>query len=203
MNGPRRAPETRVALSLGSNQGAREETVLAAAERLSAVPGLVLEIMSSLYETSPVGIATNTPFINAACVARSALSPRELLDVCLRVEAEFGRRRGAEPRGTRAPEGSAADGGGGTEPRDRTLDIDIILYGETVVAEADLRIPHLRFQSRLFVLVPLVEICPGMKVPPSGRTVADVRRDSAGEGWVRLVSTRYEALNLLKTKKME
>jgi len=202
LNGRRTAVENRIAISLGSNEGAREETLLAAVSRLSAVDGLALESLSSLYETSPVGMSAETAFINAACIATTSLPPRELLAACAAVELEFGRRRGG-PRPGALSAGPVAVSGRHPSPGNRTLDIDIILYGDFVIDEADLRIPHPRFHERLFVLVPLGEIGPDVRVPPSGSTVEDLQRSCAARGWVRKISARSETLNLLKTKKLE
>ena len=171
MNARRRAPEKTVVLSLGSNLGAREEHILAGVSKLARLPGFTFEALSSLYESEPVGISTKNVFINAACLASSSLAPRELLDACRMIERESGR-------------------GEAGSTRDRTLDIDIILWGDETVAEDDLMIPHPRFHERLFVLVPLVEICPGIVVPPSGRTIGDIYRSCTGGAWVRKVSGR-------------
>jgi len=182
LNAGRRAPETTVVLSLGSNLGAREEHILAGASMLERAGGLSLLALSSLYETSPVGISTDKSFINAACIASCALPARDLLAACRGIERERGR--------------SAAAGAS----RDRTLDIDIILYGDEIIGESDLTIPHPRFEGRLFVLVPLMEICPGATVPPAGRSIADVYRGCREEGLVRRVSGRIDPLNFLKTQ---
>jgi len=182
LNAGRRAPETTVVLSLGSNLGAREGHILAGVSMLERVAGVRILALSSLYETSPVGISTDKGFINAACVASCALPARDLLAACRGIESARGR--------------SAAT----SASRDRTLDIDIVLYGDEVIREHDLTIPHPRFEERLFVLVPLMEICPGATVPPAGRSIADVYRRCGGEGWVRRVSGRIDPLNFLKTK---
>lgn len=182
MNAGRKASETTVVLSLGSNLGTREEHILAGVSMLERVAGLRILALSSLYETSPVGISTDRSFINAACIARCALPARDLLAACRGIEIGRGRSAAA------------------SASRDRTLDIDIVLYGDEVIREHDLTIPHPRLGERLFVLVPLMEICPGATVPPAGRPIADIFGTCGGEGWVRRVSGRIDPLNFLKTK---
>jgi 2-amino-4-hydroxy-6-hydroxymethyldihydropteridine diphosphokinase len=165
----RRTPENAIVLSLGSNLGSREEHLLAGVSYLEAAGGLKIEAMSSLYETSPVGIATSNAFINAVLVARTALPAAELLAVC----------RGAERAAGRTAGGSS---------RDRNLDVDIIFYEDEVIDTPELAIPHPRYHERLFVLVPLIEIRPRFRVPPSGRGIADI------------LSRCVDPLNFLKTK---
>jgi len=181
LNAERRTPETPVVLSLGSNLGAREEHVLAGASALAGLDGFELLALSSLYESSPIGISTDRVFINAACTARCRLTVREMLAATREIERRHGR-------------------GTANAFRDRTLDIDIILFGGEVILESDLLVPHPRFRERLFVLVPLMEICPDSLVPPDRLTIADVYRLCEGEGWVRRVSGRVDRSNFLKTK---
>ncbi len=171
MSARRRTPERTVVLSLGSNLGRREEHLLGGAAALARSGALRLDALSSLYETSPVGIDTSHSFINAILIATSALPARELLAACLAVERAAGR-----------PAGGA--------PRDRTLDIDIVFCGGETIDEPGLAIPHPRYAERLFVLVPLAEISPSFRVPPSGRGIADVLRACVTGAWVRKVSGR-------------
>jgi 2-amino-4-hydroxy-6-hydroxymethyldihydropteridine diphosphokinase len=178
------ASEVPVAFSLGSNLGIREENIVAAFSCLARIEGLTGGAASSLYETSPVGIVTKRNFINAAWVGRTRIPPHDLLALCKGIERKFGRD----------PDALSAD---------RTLDIDIIAYGDAVIGGGNLTIPHPRFRERLFVLLPLVEICPGLKVPPSGIPIVRLLRGCAGPGWVRKVSARGDTLNFLKTKKLE
>jgi 2-amino-4-hydroxy-6-hydroxymethyldihydropteridine diphosphokinase len=165
------APERRAVLSLGSNLGAREEHVLTAASMLAATEGLELRALSSLYETEPLDIATEHAFINAACVASCRLSARDLLAACRDVERRSGRSTASASR-------------------DRTLDVDIVLLGDEVIAEGDLTIPHPRLAERLFVLVPLAEIDGSIAVPPSRATIGDLMRACPRTAWVRKVSGR-------------
>ncbi len=171
MNARRRTPERTIILSLGSNLGRREEHLLGGVASLARSGALAIEALSSLYETSPVGIATSGFFINAVLVGRSGLPAVDLLAVCRAAEREAGR---------------AADG----PSRDRTLDVDIVFCGDEAIDEPGLAIPHPRYAGRLFVLVPLAEIAPSFIVPPSGKRIADVLRACGTDAWVRKVSGR-------------
>ena len=180
-----RAPsDVTVAFSLGSNLGVREENLLAALSKLSRTAGITLEAASSLYETAPVGVSTERSFINAACIARTAIPPEDLLVLCKGIERQFGR-------------------GFDSASVDRTLDIDIIAYGDACIERMELTIPHPRFRQRLFVLMPLAEICPNLKVPPSGDPVGELFQRCIRDAWVRRVSARGNTLNVLKTKTLE
>ncbi len=174
MSGPHPNPETVALLSLGSNLGRREETLLRALARLARRDGVRLDAASSLYETEPVGLAAERLFVNAACAVTTPLPPRDLLALCLEIEREFGRARGGPSR-------------------DRTLDIDLVAYGGLSIREPGLTVPHPRLRERLFVLVPLDEIRPDFRLPPDGKTVREVLRGHAGGGWARRVSSRGEA----------
>lgn len=181
MSEPRRASEATVVLSLGSNIAPREEHILAGIERLARIPRVRIVLISSLYESEPVGVSSKTNFINAVCIAACGQSARGLLAECRAIERESGRD-------------------GVSVSRDRTLDIDIILYGDERIEETDLVVPHPRFVERRFVLEPLMEIGSRMTVPPSARTVEDIFRVCGDRAWVRRVSGRIDPLNFLKTK---
>ena len=173
MSGHRGSREVASLLALGSNLGKREETLLRAVERLGGCGGLRVEAVSSLYETEPEGCLSGKLFINAVCAVATSLAPLDLLALCLDIEREFGRRR----------DGSS---------RDRTIDIDLLAYGDRVIREAGLVVPHPRLRDRLFVLAPLVEIRPDFPLPPDGASIRDVLRGHSGGGWVRRVSSRGE-----------
>ena len=131
----------RAYVGLGSNLGEREHTLRAALERLAATPGVELVAVSSLRETDPVGPVTDQPrFLNGAAALDTSLSPRRLLELLLGIEAEFGRTR---------------DGPAGGP---RTLDLDLLLYGDVRVSEPGLEVPHPRLHERDFVLEPLREL---------------------------------------------
>lgn len=158
------------ALSLGSNMGERESSILEAMRRLGRSDGIDLLASSSLYETEPIGPDFNSTFVNAACTVETSLDPFALLGLCKELERAFGRRE---------------DGEG-----DRPLDIDIVLYGDSVILEPELVIPHPRFKERLFVLQPLAEIAPQMTDPSNGERIDALRESRTGEGWVRRISSR-------------
>jgi 2-amino-4-hydroxy-6-hydroxymethyldihydropteridine diphosphokinase len=143
---------TTVVVALGSNLGDRREHLLWAMSRLART--LQHSRASSIIETDPVGVPdVQPPYLNAVIVGRCALSPRDLHDGLLALELERNRERGRP----NAP---------------RTLDLDLILYGEMVVTEAGLEVPHPRFRDRRFVLEPLAEVAPELRDPVSGLTVA-------------------------------
>jgi len=109
---------------------------------------------SSLYSTAPVGFAGQPRFVNAAVELETALEPRALLNTLMAIEHEFGRDRSA-----------------GIANGPRTLDLDLLLFGDLEINEPGLVIPHPRLSERAFVLVPLVEIAPRVLVPTRGETV--------------------------------
>jgi 2-amino-4-hydroxy-6-hydroxymethyldihydropteridine diphosphokinase len=131
----------RAYVGLGSNLGDRDDTLRAALERLAAAPGVEVVAASSLRETEPVGPVTDQPrFLNGAAALETSLSPRRLLELLREVEAEFGRTRDGPPGGP------------------RTLDLDLLLYGDEHVDEPGLQVPHPRLHERPFVLEPLEEL---------------------------------------------
>jgi 2-amino-4-hydroxy-6-hydroxymethyldihydropteridine diphosphokinase len=142
-----------VAIALGSNLGDREQYVRRAVEALGeSVTNLRV---SSFYDTAPVGVGAQPRFLNAAVAGETSLEPRALLTRLLEIERRFGRER---------PHAGAA----------RTLDLDLILYGDTVLDEPDLIIPHPRFRERTFVLAPLAEIASDWRDPVTGKSVAQL-----------------------------
>ena len=139
-----------VYIALGSNLEQPRRQLQAGFAALARLPGTQLMAQSSLYRSAPVGYANQADFVNAVAALRTALAPRALLDALLALESEHGRVR-AFPN---AP---------------RTLDLDIALYGERVIDEPGLTVPHPRMHSRAFVIVPLAEIAPDALVPGHGR----------------------------------
>ncbi len=138
-------------VGLGANLGPRETTILRAVDLLAAQPGIELLELSSLVETEPVGVTDQPEFVNGAVSLETTLSPRELLDALLRVERELGRVRSGERWGP------------------RTIDLDLLLYGEEVVDEPGLTVPHPRLHERRFALEPLAELEPGLEIPRRGK----------------------------------
>jgi 2-amino-4-hydroxy-6-hydroxymethyldihydropteridine diphosphokinase len=141
--------------NLLSSAGPPEATLAAAAERLAALGRVTA--CSSLYSTAPVGFQDQPRFANAVVALETHLSPNEVLNGLLAIEHEFGRDRAASP-----PNGP------------RTLDLDILFYGDVVLTASGLEIPHPRLAGRAFVLVPLNEIAPDLRHPRSGKTVVEM-----------------------------
>jgi 2-amino-4-hydroxy-6-hydroxymethyldihydropteridine diphosphokinase len=142
---------TRAFVGLGSNLGDREATILRALGRLQEEPGLVVVRVSSLRETDPVGYADQPRFLNGVVELETDLPARDLLSRLLAIERELGRTRGEGP-----PLGP------------RTIDLDLLLYGDEVIAQAGLQIPHPRMHERRFVLEPLAEVAAEVVIPGQG-----------------------------------
>jgi 2-amino-4-hydroxy-6-hydroxymethyldihydropteridine diphosphokinase len=147
---------TRAFVGLGANLGDREATIRRAVELLAADPEIEVVAVSSLRETDPVEYANQPPFLNGAAALDTELTPRALLDRLLAVELELGRIRGEGPRfGPRA------------------IDLDLLLYGDRVVEEPGLTVPHPRLAERRFALEPLHELAPRLRLP-DGRALRDL-----------------------------
>ena len=145
-----------IAVALGSNLGARDGNIRAAADALARI--LHHFTLSSIIETAPVGagLENDPPYLNAAGVGESDLPVREIFERLRAIEQAAGRTR---PR-PGAP---------------RTLDLDLILAGDEVIEAADLQVPHPRFRERRFVLDPLCEIAPDLVDPVTHRTIRQLR----------------------------
>jgi 2-amino-4-hydroxy-6-hydroxymethyldihydropteridine diphosphokinase len=141
--------------NLPSSAGLPEATLVATVERLTALGRITAR--SSLYSTAPVDFLDQPHFVNAVVAMETDRSPRELLNGLLAIEQDFGRNRAAS-----SPNGP------------RTLDLDILIYGDLVLGASGLEIPHPRLAGRAFVLVPLHEIAPDLRDPRSGKTVAQL-----------------------------
>lgn len=153
------SPEV-AAVGLGSNLGDRAGHLSRAVEEIGALPGVRVLAVSSWVETDPVGGPPDAPrYLNGALLLETRLPPRELLAALLRIERAHGRERTPGAR---------------DEPR--TLDLDLLLQGDRALDEPDLEVPHPRLESRAFVLEPLAEIAPDLRLP-SGRTVRRALQD--------------------------
>jgi 2-amino-4-hydroxy-6-hydroxymethyldihydropteridine diphosphokinase len=139
-----------VYVGLGSNLGDREQTIRAALELLAEGGDLVVETVSSLRETEPLGYEQQPRFLNGVAAIRTELGPRALLAKLQDVELELGRERSGPRYGP------------------RTIDLDLLLYGDAEIDEPDLVVPHPRLSERRFVLEPLAELDSGLEVPGAG-----------------------------------
>ena len=142
---------TRAFVGLGSNLGDREGTILRALARLQDDPGLSVVRVSALRETEPVGYVDQPQFLNGVVELATELPARDLLTRLLAIERELGRARGDGP-----PLGP------------RTIDLDLLLYGDEVIAQGGLQIPHPRMHERRFVLEPLAELAAEVVIPGHG-----------------------------------
>ena len=140
--------------NLASQAGAPETTLAAAVQRIKGLGRITAQ--SSLYSTAPIGYADQPRFLNAVVALETEFEPLALLHNLLVIEKEYGR-----DRSTGIPNGP------------RTLDLDILLIGDLVINLPELELPHPRMTARAFVLVPLHEIAPGLRIAGRGKTVSE------------------------------
>jgi 2-amino-4-hydroxy-6-hydroxymethyldihydropteridine diphosphokinase len=141
---------TRAYVGLGGNLDDREGLIRRALVLLAERPEIEVLLVSSLRETDPVGFVDQPRFLNGAAMIETALTAHQLLDELLAVERELGRTRNGHRNGP------------------RTIDLDLLLYGDLVVDEPGLKLPHPRLHERVFVLEPLAELDPGLEIPGRG-----------------------------------
>ena len=164
-----------VYLALGSNIGERETNLRAAIQSFSAA-GIAVLRESPVYETEPVGYTAQRWFLNMVVQAETALFPMQLLTRIGKIERALGRVR-TVPNGP------------------RTIDIDILLYGDAVVRTARLEIPHPRMHERRFVLAPLADLAPGLRHPLLRKSVRQLL-DAAPPQTIRLKADRRRSLRI-------
>lgn len=140
--------------------GDRRSHIVFALEALDRLPRTRLRVASQIIETEPVGTVPQGPYLNAAAEIVTRLDARSLLDGLLAIEQQRGRDRSSVERW--GP---------------RTLDLDLLLFGDQWIEEPGLTVPHPRLHERLFVLTPLAQIAGGTLVPRRGRTVAELLGD--------------------------
>jgi 2-amino-4-hydroxy-6-hydroxymethyldihydropteridine diphosphokinase len=140
-------------VGIGANLGPREETLRRAVELLGSAEGVEVVAVSELRETDPVGVIDQPPFLNGAVSVGTTRSPRALLDLLLEIERSLGRER-VERWGP------------------RVVDLDLLVYGNEVVDEPGLRVPHPRLHERRFALEPLADLNPELEIPGRGTVPA-------------------------------
>lgn len=150
-------------IGLGSNLGDRAGHLRRALEKLAATDRIEVRAVSPVIETEPQGPPGQGRYLNAAACLTTTLAPRALLEVLLAIEHAHGRRREGELR---------------LGPR--TLDLDLLLYGDRIIDEPGLTVPHPRLHERLFVLDPLAAIAPQTRHPGLGETIECLRRGKEG-----------------------
>ncbi len=156
----------RAYLGLGANIGDRRKNLETALDLLSEKLQIVR--VSSLYDTAPVGEIDQPRFLNMVCEVYTILTPAELLELAKSIEMKLGRKRSRR----NAP---------------RTIDIDILFYGDRIIETPEVVIPHPRLTKRAFVLVPMAEIAPGFVHPVNGKTIEELMRVVGGkEGVIKV-----------------
>ena len=153
---------TRAYIGLGANLDDRERTMTAALEALDRLHAVEVVAVSGFRETQPVGYLDQPPFLNGAAALETTLPPRDLLEAMLEVERSLGRTRDGPPMGP------------------RTIDLDLLLYGEEQIDEPGLELPHPRLHERAFALEPLAELEPGLVVPGRGPVETLLRKLESG-----------------------
>jgi len=155
-------PETAY-IAIGSNMGRKVLNCRLAVERMGLVRGCRVVAHSGLFRTEPIGVRDQDWFVNGVVAVETVLAPRALLEALLAIEAGMGRER---------DEKWAA----------RIIDLDILLYGQAVIDEADLRIPHPLMHLRRFVMVPINRLAPDLVHPVLQRTMAELLAGLPEEG---------------------
>ncbi|MGE8296449.1 MAG: 2-amino-4-hydroxy-6-hydroxymethyldihydropteridine diphosphokinase [Pseudomonas sp.] len=157
----------RVYIGLGSNLAEPLQQLRAALSAIARIPQSSLQAQSSFYISDPLGPADQPRYVNAVAALDTALEPWQLLDALQRIEQEQGRVRKAERWGP------------------RTLDLDILLFGERLLDDERLTVPHYHMHARPFVLYPLAELAPELQLP-DGRSLSSLLKDCPFSGLERL-----------------
>lgn len=146
---------TKVYAGLGSNLGNKRENIIKAIDRLDACEGICVKEKSGFFNTTPVGGPLQPDYVNCAIGMETEIEPQVLLEEFKKIEIGLGRKPGVR-----------------WGPR--VVDLDILLYGNRIVDEHNLKIPHERMHERAFVLEPLCEISPDIKHPVSGISISEL-----------------------------
>lgn len=152
-------------IAIGSNLGDRQATIDRAINNINALEGVRIIKQSSIIETPPVGDIDQGPYLNGVVHVQSTMAARDLLDFLLQIETVHGRDRSQEQRW--GP---------------RTLDLDLIVFGDQVIDEPGLQVPHPRLHERSFVLIPLAEIAPDILIPIQNETPRQLLKALGGAG---------------------
>ena len=146
---------TKVYAGLGSNLGNKRENILSAIDRIDAYEKICIKEKSGFYDTAPVGGPPQSDYVNCVIGLETEVEPQTLLKEFKKIEIELGRKSGVR-----------------WGPR--VVDLDIILFGDRIVNDHNLKIPHERMHERVFVLEPLCEISPDIKHPVSGKSISEL-----------------------------
>ncbi len=150
-------------IGIGSNLGEPLENCLKAIKLMDKMQGCRLSGRSEFYRTEPVGVEGQEWYLNGAVSLETERAPAHLLQGLMAIEAEMGRVRKERWEA-------------------RVIDLDLLLYGDLVIAEPGLKVPHPRMHERKFVLVPIVDLAPNLLHPVFGRRMIDLLEDCAEEG---------------------
>lgn len=154
-------------ISLGTNMGDRYKNLVNAIHYLKVEKEIHLVKCSSIYDTVPVGYTEQEDFLNMVISVRTTLTPNELLEICLRIEKDLGRKREFK-----------------WGPR--IIDLDILLYNQENIEAENLIVPHPRMQERAFVLAPLLEIDSSIMIPNQDKSIEDYFNMNAEKEGVRI-----------------
>jgi 2-amino-4-hydroxy-6-hydroxymethyldihydropteridine diphosphokinase len=153
-------------IGLGSNLGEREHLIRSAAEGLDLTPETKLVRISSLYDTKPVGDLEQPDYLNAVAIVQTELEPSRLLWNLHLIENKLGRKRSRR-----------------WEPR--PIDLDLLFYGDLVIDQPGLKVPHPEAHKRAFVLVPMSELTPDLMHPVLGKSIDELLKSVKAQGSVR------------------
>jgi len=180
--------QTRVYISLGSNQGDRVGFIQQAMQLLKDNLHIRIIECSSLYETQPVGSDSGQWFVNAVAAVETDLSALDLLTICQHIEERLLSLHFAE----KLPGTTGKKGQPEKEPG-RIIDLDILFYGDQIIETDDLQIPHPKIKKRAYTLVPLLEIAPEFMHPVLKKTIAQLHEELPLPELIYLFGTREES----------